>query len=450
MSNIGEFDLIERISAQFRDYQANGAGTLGIGDDCAVLPQREGLDTLVTTDLLIEERHFLLSDISPWQLGWKSAAVNISDIAAMGGRPEATFLSIALPKKFPSKVRSSGAECADAVPLADWVDEFIGGFKALSDRFGVPLLGGDTSASPDKLFINVTVLGSCPHGAAILRSGAKAGDLVCVTGPLGDAGAGLKLILDRAASPDGSDASGGQASCHSERSRGIFSLQEQTLIRRHYEPVPRVAEGIALRECGGVHAMMDISDGIASDLRHILKASESGQTGGEGAGVASESGQTGGEGAGVASESGQNGGQASSEVQFQAPPAAKTAQNAVGGPMSGTSGDTLGAIIDLKSLPLSDELRRVCSARGWDPYELAVSGGEDYELLFTIAPEALEEVRKALASLHAQAEAGTSAAPSSAPTEAAPSLTVIGRITKGPGIRWEGGLHKDYQGFTHF
>ncbi len=348
MSNIGEFDLIERISAQFRDYQANGAGTLGIGDDCAVLPQREGLDTLVTTDLLIEERHFLLSDISPWQLGWKSAAVNISDIAAMGGRPEATFLSIALPKQFPS--------------VADWVDEFIGGFKALSERFGVPLLGGDTSASPDKLFINVTVLGSCPHGAAILRSGAKAGDLICVTGPLGDAGAGLKLILDRAASPDGSDASGGQASCHSERSRGIFSLQEQTLICRHYEPVPRVAEGIALRECGGVHAMMDISDGIASDIRHILKAS-----------------------------------------------------------------GALGADIDLKSLPLSDELRAVCGERGWDPYELAVGGGEDYELLLTVAPEALEKARQAVG-----------------------SLSVIGRITKEPGIRWEGGSHKDYQGFTHF
>ena len=413
MSNIGEFDLIERISAQFRDNQLSTGRALGIGDDCAVLPQREGLDTLVTTDLLIEERHFLLSDISPWQLGWKSAAVNISDIAAMGGRPEATFLSIALPQKIPSKVRSSGAECADDVPVADWVDKFIGGFKALSGRFGVTLLGGDTSASPDKLFINVTVLGSCPHGAAILRSGAKAGDLVCVTGPLGDAAAGLKLILDRAASPDGSVASGGQASCHSERSRGIFSLQEQTLIRRHYEPVPRVAEGIALRECGGVHAMMDISDGIASDLRHILKASGSGQTGGEGAGVASESGQT--------------GGQASSEVQFQAPPAAKTAQNAVGGPMSGTSGDTLGAIIDLKSLPLSDELRRVCSARGWDPYELAVSGGEDYELLLTVSPEALEKARQAVG-----------------------SLTIIGRITKESGIRWEGGLHKDYQGFTHF
>ena len=362
MSNIGEFDLIERISAQFRDNQANGAGTLGIGDDCAVLPQREGLDTLVTTDLLIEERHFLLSDISPWQLGWKSAAVNISDIAAMGGCPEATFLSIALPKQFPSKVRSSGAECADAVPVADWVDEFIGGFKALSERFGVPLLGGDTSASPDKLFINVTVLGSCPHGAAILRSGAKAGDLVCVTGPLGDAGAGLKFILERAASPDGSDASGGQASCHSERSRGIFSLQEQTLICRHYEPVPRVAEGIALRECGGVHAMMDISDGIASDLRHILKAS-----------------------------------------------------------------GALGADIDLKSLPLSEELRAVCGERGWDPYELAVGGGEDYELLLTIAPEALEKARQAVG-----------------------SLSVIGRITRGPGIRWEGGSHKDYQGFTHF
>lgn len=357
MSNIGEFGLIERISAQFRDNQLSTGGVLGIGDDCAVLPQREGLDTLVTTDLLIEDRHFLLGDISPWQLGWKSAAVNISDIAAMGGRPEATFLSIALPKEFPTR--------EGPLPLSDWVDAFIGGFKALSGRFGVPLLGGDTSASPDKLFINVTVLGSCPHGAAILRSGAREGDLICVTGPLGDAGAGLKLILDRAASPDGSVASGGQASCHSERSRGIFSLQEQTLIRRHYEPVPRVAEGIALRECGGVHSMMDISDGIASDLRHILKASGGGQP--------------------------------------------------------------LGAVIDLGSLPLSDELRLLCSERGWDPYELAVSGGEDYELLFTLGPEALEKARQAVG-----------------------ELSVIGRITEGPDIRWEGGLQQDYQGFTHF
>ena len=340
MSNIGEFGLIERISAQFRDNQLSTGGVLGIGDDCAVLPQREGLDTLVTTDLLIEDRHFLLGDISPWQLGWKSAAVNISDIAAMGGLPEGTFLSIALPKEFPSR--------EGPLPLSDWVDAFLGGFKALSGRFGVPLLGGDTSASPDKLFINVTVLGSCPHGAAILRSGARVGDLICVTGTLGDAAAGLKLILERA-----SAASGG------------YSGAAQALIRRHYEPVPRVAEGIALRERGCVHSMMDISDGIASDLRHILKGSGGGQP--------------------------------------------------------------LGAVIDLGSLPLSDEFRLLCSERGWEPYELAVSGGEDYELLFTLGPEALDNARQAVG-----------------------ELSVIGRITEGPDIRWEGGLQQDYQGFTHF
>ncbi|MBP5382860.1 MAG: thiamine-phosphate kinase [Bacteroidales bacterium] len=340
MSNIGEFGLIERISAQFRDNRLSTGGVLGIGDHCAVLPQREGLDTLVTTDLLIEDRHFLLGDISPWQLGWKSAAVNISDIAAMGGRPEGAFLSIALPKELPTREGPS--------PLSDWVDAFIGGFKALSGRFGVPLLGGDTSASPDKLFINVTVLGSCPHGAAILRSGARVGDLICVTGTLGDAAAGLKLILERACAAPG----------------GSFGAAP-ALIRRHYEPVPRVAEGIALRECGGVHSMMDISDGIASDLRHILKASGGGQP--------------------------------------------------------------LGAVIDLGNLPLSDELRLLCSERGWDPYELAVSGGEDYELLFTLGPEALDKARQAVG-----------------------ELSVIGRITEGPDIRWEGGLQQDYQGFTHF
>ena len=204
MSHIGEFDLIRRISAQFKNDQRfaqvpgdRGAGSetssgtpagseassgvVGIGDDCAVMPQREGLDTLVTTDLLVEDRHFLLSDVSPEQLGWKSAAVNISDIAAMGGRPTAAFLSIALP----------------ASVSAEWVDKFIAGFRELSARFGVPLLGGDTSASPDKLFINVTVLGECPHGRALLRSGARPGDLICVTGPLGNSAAGLKLILER-------------------------------------------------------------------------------------------------------------------------------------------------------------------------------------------------------------------------------------------------------------
>ncbi|MCR5326010.1 MAG: thiamine-phosphate kinase [Bacteroidales bacterium] len=318
----GEFDLIGRISAQVRSNVPDGV--IGIGDDCAVIPQKEGLDTLVTTDLLVEDRHFLLDDIGPFDLGWKSAAVNISDIAAMGGRPESAFLSIALPG------------CIDS----EWVERFIAGFMELADRYGVALLGGDTSASPDKLFINITLLGSCRHGAALTRSGARPGDLVCVTGTLGDSAAGLTLILEH--SPDAVD----------------------YLRERHYHPEPRVREGIALAATAGVHSMMDISDGIASDLPHILEASE------------------------------------------------------------------VGAEIDLRRLPLSQELMDICAVRGWDAAELAVGGGEDYELLLTVAPEAYEAASAAVDG----------------------SLTAIGRIVESgePAIRWTGGKRNDYKGFTHF
>lgn len=384
MSHTGEFELIGRISAQFNDDKAFHLppGVAGIGDDCAVLPQHDGLDTLVTTDLLIEDRHFLLSDVSPYELGWKSAAVNISDIAAMGGRPTASFLSIALPGDM------------DVQP---WVERFITGFRELSARFGVPLLGGDTSASPDKLFINVTVLGECPHGRAVMRSGALPGDLVCVTGPLGDAAGGLKLILERASLERRSP----------EEHTG--DTPEAVLVRRHYLPMPRVEEGMALRDCPGVHAMMDISDGIASDLRHILKASS----------VLPSSDP-------ASFEDGvpKNYRLSSNQASFE----------------DGTT--FLGAEIDLAALPLSPELRAVCAGRGWDACELAVSGGEDYELLVTMAPEALEAARAALGG----------------------RLYVIGRIVEsgagegrnvpldgppGPSIRWLGGS-KDYKGFTHF
>ena len=436
MSHIGEFDLIRRISAQFKNDQRfarvpedKGAGSetssgtpagseassgvVGIGDDCAVMPQREGLDTLVTTDLLVEDRHFLLADVSPEQLGWKSAAVNISDIAAMGGRPTAAFLSIALP----------------ASVSAEWVDKFIAGFRELSARFGVPLLGGDTSASPDKLFINVTVLGECPHGRALLRSGARPGDLICVTGPLGDSAAGLKLILERHADGEGAP--------------------EDILIRRHYLPMPRVAEGMALRDCPGVHAMMDISDGIASDLRHILEAS-SGSKSASFAPDTAVSPSFGSKSAYFAPEtpvSHSSGNGLASSVTKQGVFVTKPAENASSITKQGvfvtkqSENDTsvtnqadfvterhgLGAEIDLAALPLSSELRAVCAGRGWDTAELAVSGGEDYELLVTMAPEALEAARTALGG----------------------RLYVIGRVSEGDGIRWIGG-DKDYKGFSHF
>ena len=231
LSELGEFGLIGRI----RDLFPAPEGVEGIGDDCAVLPQRSGRDTLVSTDLLIEGTHFLREDIPPYRLGWKSAAVNVSDIAAMGGKPVATFLSVALPADLD----------------ASWMDGFLRGYAELSGRFGVALLGGDTTASPDRICINVAVLGECPSGTARLRSQAQPGDRICVTGPLGDSAAGLKAIL------------GGV-----ERDADV-----QALIDRHYLPLPRVEEGLMLAATPGVHAMMDISDGIGSDLRHILDAS---------------------------------------------------------------------------------------------------------------------------------------------------------------------------------
>ena len=231
LSDLGEFGLIGRIRERFRAPE----GVTGIGDDCAVIPQRSGRDTLVSTDMLIEGTHFLRADIPPYALGWKSAAVNISDIAAMGGSPTATFLSVALP---------AGLE-------AGWMEAFLRGYAELSERFGAALLGGDTTASPDRICINVAVLGECPSGSARLRSAAREGDLVCVTGCLGDSAAGLKAILEGV-----------------ERDADV-----QSLIDRHYLPLPRVEEGLRLAATPGVHAMMDISDGIGSDLQHILEAS---------------------------------------------------------------------------------------------------------------------------------------------------------------------------------
>ncbi|MBO5545877.1 MAG: thiamine-phosphate kinase [Bacteroidales bacterium] len=231
LSDLGEFGLIGRIRERFPAPE----GVTGIGDDCAVIPQRSGRDTLVSTDMLIEGTHFLRRDIPPYRLGWKSAAVNISDIAAMGGQPTATFLSVALPADLET----------------GWMEEFLRGYADISRRFGVALLGGDTTASPDRICLNVAVLGECPSGTARLRSAARDGDLVCVTGSLGDSAGGLKAILEGV-----------------ERDTDV-----QALIDRHYLPLPRVAEGLRLAATPDVHAMMDISDGIGSDLKHILEAS---------------------------------------------------------------------------------------------------------------------------------------------------------------------------------
>lgn len=228
---LGEFGLIDHIRSTF----PSGQGVKGIGDDCAILPGPQGRDILVSTDMLIEGTHFLLEDISPRQLGWKSLAVNLSDIAAMGGTPRSSFLSISLPSGLP----------------AGWIEEFLQGYREISSRYSSLLLGGDTCSSPDRLCISVTEIGECGQGRALLRSGAKPGDLICVSGPLGESAAGLKVVLDG-------------------RKRNAY---EEYLVQRHYLPQPRIAEGLELASSPGVHSMMDISDGLASDIRHIMEES---------------------------------------------------------------------------------------------------------------------------------------------------------------------------------
>ena len=229
----GEFGFIDYIKKHFVGVAESSL--VGIGDDCAVIPMGEQGDIVVTTDMLVEGVHFLRSEATPEQVGHKAAAVNFSDVAAIGATPIATFLSVALPK--------------DA--QGEWAERFVEGYAAISKQWGVPLLGGDTTGSLRDVAINVGVMGRVESGRALLRSGAKVGDTIFVTGPLGDSGAGLKAMLEG-----------------TERTAEV-----EYLISRHHCPTPRIAEGRALAATGLVGAMMDISDGIASDLRHILRAS---------------------------------------------------------------------------------------------------------------------------------------------------------------------------------
>ena len=230
MASEGEFGLIDMIRQHF-DVPV---GMLGIGDDCAVIPAGES-EFIYSTDMLMEGVHFLRDAASPEDIGWKSLAVNLSDIAAMGGTPIATFLSIALPK--------------DA--QGEWAERFIAGYAELSRKFNVPLLGGDTTSSLRDIAINVGVLGRASLGKSVKRSGAVVGQGIFVTGSLGDSAGGLQAILNS----------------------WDKTPEVESLIQSHIKPIPRIDEGQALMKTGLIGAMMDISDGIASDLRHILKAS---------------------------------------------------------------------------------------------------------------------------------------------------------------------------------
>lgn len=321
LTDLGEFAVIDRFAGS-----AGGPSVIvGIGDDAAVLESPGGC-MLLTTDMLVEGRHFLASRIEPHALGYKALAVNVSDIAAMGGAPGYALVSLALP---------------DSVDV-EFIDGLREGFQQAAEQYGVTLAGGDTVGST-VIVVNVALTGSIPHGGRwVARAGARAGDLVCVTNSLGRSDGGLRLLL--AGDHTGLGADGA------------------ALLHAHAYPQARVAEGQAASSL--VSAMIDVSDGLLADLGHICTASG------------------------------------------------------------------VGAEIDADAVPVASELAAVAAALGFNPLESALGGGEDYELLMTVAPESFGEL-----------ETNIRAAGS--------DLAIVGRIVEGSEVSVPG-VAVAHLGWDHF
>ncbi|MDT4896364.1 MAG: thiamine-monophosphate kinase [Acidobacteriota bacterium] len=294
-----EFEFVEHIRQRAFDHSSlithHSSLVLGIGDDAAIIRQQPGRETVVTTDLLVEDIDFRLETTTPWLLGYKALAVSLSDIAAMGARPRYALLSIGLPQE---------------IWDSDFVDKLYDGFFALADSYSVTLIGGDVSRTPERIVIDAIVMGEALSGRAIRRSGARPHDHIFVTGALGGAAAGLRLLE-------------GGARLSRKRPRRSHQRAIEQLILRQLRPEPRVAWGAILGEERLPTAMIDISDGLSSDLAHLCRASR------------------------------------------------------------------VGARIDASRLPIDPLVVNLCGRRALDPLLLALHGGEDFELLFTVRPRDL-------------------------------------------------------------
>ncbi len=237
LKEIGEFGFIEMIK---NSCPAKTGGLIkGIGDDCAVIGPFDGKALLMSTDMMVEGVHFLLKSISPYQLGQKAVAVNLSDIAAMGGTPLYILASVAVPKDMD----------------IGFLMSMYSGMKDMCSQYSVSIAGGDTSGSTGGMTVNITVIGEAAVNHILYRSGADVGDDIYVMGNLGDSCAGLKLIKREATAP-----------------KAIALI----LKTAHNRPVPMLVEGQTIARSGLASAMIDISDGLVADLGHVCENSKTG------------------------------------------------------------------------------------------------------------------------------------------------------------------------------
>ncbi len=235
LKDIGEFGFIDRVKPL---CQVTKKGIIkAIGDDCAVYKgSGEDKAVLFTTDMLVENVHFLLDQITPFELGYKTLAVNLSDIAAMGGKPLNAFLSIAVPERI----------------TVDFLDELYSGIMSLGRQYHVNVLGGDTTGSKNDLVLNIALTGEAEESSLLFRGGAQVGDIIYVNGYLGESAAGLEVIL---------------------KDVDLDETVKRYLVKTHLLPEVYIAEGAFLAETGDVTSCIDVSDGISSDLGHICRES---------------------------------------------------------------------------------------------------------------------------------------------------------------------------------
>ena len=293
VKQIGEFGLIGRIAALLGGQAAKGI-VRGIGDDVAVLDASGPEYLLATCDTQIEDVHFTRGAITPYQLGRRVVAINVSDIAAMGGQPRWALISLALP---------GGTEVT-------YVEELYRGMREQAALAGASIVGGNLSSMESGIVLDLTLLGAIAPELLILRSTARTGDAILITGSPGESRAGLELLRRPELS--------------------LSPASRQKLLERHLCPVPRLAEGQLLARSGQVSAMIDVSDGVIGDLGHLCNSSGK------------------------------------------------------------------GAEIEVASIPVSPAVSEVARAAGADPLAWVLSGGEDYELLFTALPEAVPGIKKML------------------------------------------------------